>query len=150
MIAQATLKDIQADTVLAEFKTDKNKLSVWAIENEDDLDDAFIALGSNCQSLTTISAVKIDEVNLIDLSLEFEEGDTPTYGINSKHRNIVELNYVTLGNVINSIIWSIRDDNYVRKTKGQMTELLVKAYKANKLDMDRIASSVKDSIMRNV
>ena len=147
-IAQATLRDIPADTVLAELQTDKNKLSVWKIENDQDLLDAFVALGSNSVSIGTIDAVKIDADCISDLKLDNEKGDTPTIGINEKHRNITELNYSTLGDVINSIILGIRSDGgYVRKTKGEMKRLLVEAYRTNRLIMDQLAPNMKNSIL---
>lgn len=147
---QATLEDIPADTVLAELKTDKNKLSVWKVETENDLNDAFIALCANCNSIATIDAVKIDEKDLEELVIEKEEGNTPTVGINGNHRNIVELNYKTLGDVIMSIVCGIQKNGYVRKTKGEMITLLTEAYFSNKLEFDKLESSVKEKILKTI
>ena len=99
-------------------------------------------------SIGTIDAVKIDADCISDLKLDNEKGDTPTIGINEKHRNITELNYSTLGDVINSIILGIRSDGgYVRKTKGEMKRLLVEAYRTNRLIMDQLAPNMKNSIL---
>lgn len=121
---------------------------MWKIENDQDLIDAFVALGSNCESIGTIDAVKIDAGCIDDLKLDTETGDTPTIGINEKHRNITELNYLTLGEVIDSIILGIRTGGYVRKTKGEMKRLLVDAYRTNRLIMDQLAPNMKNSILK--
>ena len=76
-IANATLENVQADTVVTELKTSGNKLSVWQVEDEEDLDDAFVALGSNCSSVGTIWAVKLLPEDLKDMCFDDEEGETP-------------------------------------------------------------------------
>ena len=151
MIAQATLKDIEADTVVAEFKTDKNKLSVWKIENDNDLQDAFIALGSNCANIGTIWAAKISPEDLEEVAFDDEEGNTPTIGINQKHRNIIDLNYVSLGSVISSIIGCFQKDNMViKKTRAEMRKLLAEAYASNRLQAEALTPNVLDEIVKEV
>ena len=153
LMPQATLRDIQADTVQAEFKTDHNKLSVWQVNSDKDLIDAFIALGANCDYIGTIDAIEIDEQDIGNLLLEKEEGDTPTNDINDKHYNIVDLNFESLGEVIMSIICGLRKDRYLRKTKSDMKKILINAYKESKLDWDRLKPTLKaeleNEIMRN-
>ena len=133
----------------AEFKTDKNKLSVWKVENEEDLLEALIALGSNCDNIGTIEAVKIDEHLIDDLTFDMEEGDSPTIGINENHRNIIELNYISLGEVIKSIINGIQN-GYVRKTKGEMKKILANAYLDSKLDIKKLKPSMYSDIQKAV
>lgn len=151
MIAQATLKDIEADTVVAEFKTDKNKLSVWKIENDDDLKDAFIALGANCSNIGTIWVAMISPEELENIGLDEEEGDTPTIGINQKHRNLTGLNYVSLGSVISSILSSFQgSDRVIRKTKGEMRRLLAEAYLNDRLIPDLLEPTLLNEISNEV
>ena len=144
------MQDIQADTVVSEFKTDKNKLSVWKIENTSDIEDAFIALASNCSTIGTICAAMIPPEELKLLEFDDEEGDTPTIGINHKHCNIIELNYVSLGHVISSILRCVQnqDNMLIRKSRADMKNLLAKAYSQNKLDTTRISPSVLDEIKK--
>lgn len=141
------MKDIQADTVQAEFKTDKNKLSVWKVESEEDLLDALIALGSNCDYIGAIDAVKIYEQHVQNFRFEEEEGDTPTIGINEKHRNITDLNYVSLGELIKSMICGIQC-GYVRKNRREMTNILVDAYINSKLDIEKLKPSMFSELER--
>ena len=149
-LPQTTLEDIPADTVVSEFRTDKNKLSVWKIETDDDLSDAFIALASNCDNIGTIDAVKIDEKDLADISFDEEDGNTPTIGINHKHRNIIDLNYVNLGTVIQSMIYGFQKDQYIHLTKGKLKQLLADAYEQNRLNTEELAPSVLRDIEKTV
>ena len=134
--------DVEADTVMYEFKTAENKLSVWAIENDEDIDDAFIALASNMDSLSTIFAVKLNEEDLKSLNFDSEEGETPTFGINDKHRNIIELTYGKIGVVIDAILKGITNNCIERRTRGKLKELLKNAYKAEKLDIQNISPKI--------
>lgn len=138
--------DIDADTVIYEFKTEGNKLSVWLVNNDDDLNDAFIALASNMDSLGTIDAVKLAEEDLQSLSLDPELGGTPTFEINHKHRNITELTYGKIGIVIEAILRGIMNKCIERRTKGKLKELLINAYKAGKLDIEKMSPRILKDI----
>lgn len=134
---------------MSELKTDNNRLSVWVVEDDNDLDDAFIALGSNCEHIGTVTAVSICPEDLKDIEIEAVEGLTPTIGINEKHRDIMNLTYCSLGTVIKSIIVGLNKGKYYRKNKAKMKELLVEAYKNNKLDIENMSSSLRDEILSN-
>ena len=133
--------------MVSELKTDRNRLSVWKVENDEDLLDAFVALGANSEHIGTISAVKIKPQDLNAVCFESEEGVSPTRGINEKHRNIKDLNYLLLGDVAMSVIKGLGTGGYIRKTKGDMKKLLIDAYKKNKLDMENMSPTLKEEIM---
>ena len=88
IVAPAELEAIPADTVLSEFNTKNNMLSIWSVESEQDINDVFIALASNRANISTISVVEIDPKDLEGLRFNDDEGDTPTFDINQKHRNM--------------------------------------------------------------
>ncbi len=143
------MKDIEADTVVAEFKTDQNKLSVWQVETETDLEDAFIALGSSCSSIGTIWAAKVSPQDLHDVGFDDEEGNTPTFGINQKHRNITDLNYVSLGSVISSIILCFQTkDRIVKRSRAEMKRLLAEAYNNGRLNVPELNPGILDDIKK--
>lgn len=142
------MKDIEADTVVADLKTKNNKLSVWAVETDEDLNNAFIALGSNCQNLCSIWAVKIAPSDLDEFSIDEEEGDTPTNGINQNHRNITELTYISLGYVITSLLHSLQTNLVVKKTKTEMKSLLYEAYRDGKINVEALSPGVYKEIKK--
>ena len=137
---------------MSQFKTDKNKLSVWKVESESDLNDAFVALASSADNVGTICAAKISPEDVESLNVYDEEGDTPTFGINHKHCSITDLNYCTLGTVILSILNCLQDyDNrVVTKTRSSIKSLLVNAYYQKKIDMNNISDSVRNEIFKEI
>lgn len=144
------MKDIEADTVHSEFKTDNNKLSIWAINNDDDFEDAVIALGSNCSHIVTMQLLQISEEDLKNMSIETEEGNTPTNEINQKHRNITDLNFESLGELITVMIRAIGNDKTIVMTKSKVKELLKNAYFSGKINMELVSDSLREEIMKIV
>ena len=134
--------------VHSELRTYDNKLSVWNVNNDEDLEDAIIALGSNCDHIGTMFFLKIPADDLKDMSFDSEEGDTPTHGINHKHRNIKCLNYDSLGFLITTMMRSISSDLVVKKSKSELKELLKNAYISGKIDPQLISESLKGEILK--
>lgn len=132
------------------MKTADNKLSVWAVDTEDDLRDAFVALGSNCDNVGTLCAVKLSPDDLAAIAIEQEDGETPALCANQLHRNLVDINYVTLGNVISSVISGLRGNRMIRKTKAEMRRLLADAYLDDRLDMKQLQPSVIAEIKKEL
>ncbi len=138
---------MEADTVQAELRTDNNKLSVWKIESEEDLNDVFVALGSSCANVCTIGAVIVDDTVFHDMAFEDEEGTTPTVGINKKHKNIVDLNYVSLGDFAELVLHGLKNNGYIKRTRGQMKSLLADAYINSRLVVDELDPHLKSELL---
>ena len=147
-IPQAKLKDIPADTVVTELKTLDNKLSVWKIENDEDLVDAFIALASNSDYLVSIDAIKIDSEKMKNLEFDLEIGDTPAKKINEKHRNIINLNYINLGSVIEAIIDGFQNKHNIRKTKSEIKDILKKACADGKVKLEDLSPDIQKHLKK--
>lgn len=144
------MEDIPADTVVTELKTDQNKLSLWKIDSEADLDDAFIALGSKCNNIGTICAVKLSTDDLNELYFDAEKGNTPTIGINEKHCNVINLNFVSLGSFVLAIIQGIRSNHVIKKSRPEMKKLFAKAFLDNKLDFPNLAPDLQKEIEKEI
>ena len=140
------MADIDADLLSSDLSTSSNKLSVWRVDSEEDEINAFIALGSNCNNLGTIWAVKISEDDVQTLSFEDNEGDIPAKNFNKQHRDISRLNYISMGTVIQGITNAIRDGRVVKKGRGEMKKLLSEAYSRNELDKDRMQTALLKAI----
>lgn len=84
--------------------------------------------------------------------MQFDEelGDTPTRNINQKHCNIVNLNYVNLGNVIQGVLNGLKKDQHIRMSKGKIKQLLADAYEADKLIEEEIAPGVMRDIKSTI
>ena len=79
-----------------------------------------------------------------------ERYDIINKAINQKHCNITELNYVNLGTVIQAMIDGLKKENYIRKTKGEMKQLLADAYESDKLAEDELSPSVLRDIKKTI
>ena len=99
---------------------------MWQVDDEVTLDDVFVALGSNMDNICTIFIVKLDEQNLLSrgITLDNQEGNVPVKGINNKHHNIVNLNYVNMGEVIHTIIIGLKEEEWEKRTKSNIKRTL--------------------------
>ncbi len=139
---------MMSDYVQYELKTHDNMLSLWKISTEEDLNDAFVALVTSGESIGTVQVVKIDE-NLLDtFSFNQDEGDSPTFEINHKHCNVTNLTYEKIGKFIDVVLYTLKSNGCVRKTKSQMKQLIKEAERNHKLNPDRMNSQMIDAIKR--
>lgn len=148
IINQAGLEDVEADTLTIDLKTDHNTLSVWQVDDDTELDDIFVALGSNMDNISTIFIVKLDQNDLLSrgIVLDDQEGNVPVLGINDKHHNIVNLNYVNMAEIIDTILIGLKEEEWSKRTKSNMKKLLCKAYLEGKLDIDNMSASLVKEI----
>lgn len=90
----------------------------------------------------------LSEDDLSNVSMDEEEGDTPAKDINKKHRNITNLSYVTLGDVITSLLHSLKNNRIIKKTRAEMKQLLYEAYINDKLDANELAPGIMNEIQK--
>ena len=72
-------QEISADAITNCMKTIRNTLSTWHIANEEQIDDAVLAIVSAHQHLDTIDVVYIsqDKLNKFGISMKNTPGQTP-------------------------------------------------------------------------
>ena len=99
-----------ADAITKCLSTDKDSLSCWEIEDESHVDQAILALitGSRQGAISTISYVLLQKQELykkgLDVQISIPDADTAAESLKPLHRNIVGLNYESLGKVQDLII----------------------------------------------
>ena len=136
-----------ADSV-TDLKTTRNKLSVWKASNDEETNDAIVALALGRQSLDKLCFVYLDEEYLKRIGIEAlqdEPGCAP--GIESpvilnRHMNLQQIDYTRLGKLTEYIFKQLDEDNCVYKTKKELSNLLEK-YKINGIVTPE---NVKDSL----
>ncbi len=119
-----------ADSV-TDLKTTRNKLSVWKASDDDETNDAIVALALGRQSLDKLCFVYLDENDLkrigID-ALQDEPGNAPgieSNAILNRHMNLQQIDYTRLGKLTEYIFKQLNDENCVYKTKKELSELLL-------------------------
>lgn len=140
--------DVVADAITNCLKTTRNTLSVWHINDKEDLDEAVLAIVSNQDHIESIDVVILSETSLIETGIKIvtSPGNTPFQGFVDSHRDISELTYSSLGLIKDHIVERIRDENIVRYTKSKLTKLLLKAIEEGVLKRENLNDSLKSKL----
>lgn len=139
---------VSADAITNCMKTSKNTLSTWSVENEDQINDAVLAIVSVHQHLDTIDVVLLNQDNLAEIGIAFKQtpGATPVPTLVESHVDIVELSYQSLGKVADCIITCFKEEKVKRFTRGELKKILLKAIEADKLSIDAIAPDIASKL----
>lgn len=117
--------DIPADTITGDLKSTRNTLSVWEVQQENDLKQAVLALASAGDRLDTIDIVWIpkDEIQDKNIDCDYTPGLTPIKSLQNTHIDLSDMNYRKLGLLAESIINNISIQRIKRYTKGDLKRL---------------------------
>jgi len=126
-----------ADACTGCLRTQKNALSLWAVQNEADADEGVLAQVTVFDHLDTIDIVFLEksDVEAAELNLVATPGRTLVADLKDRHRDIIDLDYVSLGVVANLIITKIREGAVKRYTKGDLKQLLKTALEMGRLTL---------------
>jgi hypothetical protein len=139
-----------AETITLDLRAIGNKLTVWEIDNEIEIEEAALAYISKCEHLETIDLVIIEPSLLNANSLKVIEstGDTLYSDFARKHRDIIELDYDSLGRVWYCIVESMRlklkstAEPTVRFTKPKLIKILEQGISKNKIKSEELKEGI--------
>lgn len=100
---EVTKDDTHADVITTELRTQKNTISLWKIENLNELDEIILSLALNREKLDRLDIMIIEQEkleNYIDKSDIHHDPKTAYTAINKleeKHYDIVNMNYDSIG-----------------------------------------------------
>jgi hypothetical protein len=129
-------RDVPADA-LTDLRTSSNALSVWKVDvNRDNLGGVLEALASNRERLDKLDYALIDEaaVAQIPIAVAHVEGDSPHTTANRDHRDLVKLTVFKIALLAHEIMPLVK----VRLTQKQVAKLLLDAFRAGRLDPERL------------
>lgn len=143
------IDNISAKTIVQEMamKGEENSLSIWQLENKEDI--ALAVISPAKQSIEKITAVKINKDELLKNGLEIkeQEGNSVASCLNSNHFDIVNMNYKSLGNFAKVIIEALKDENNLEIiTQKEVIEILKKAIDDGKVNKDDLSSDIINKI----
>lgn len=141
-------KEASADAVTGSLKTTGNTLSLWKINNEDDIEQAVLALVSGAQHLDTIDIIRIDqeEIENANLDLSNTPGLTPYKAYITSHFDIENLNYRTLGEVVNIVIKCLKNNLDLRFTRSKLKEILKNGIQQGLINFEDLNENIQDKI----
>lgn len=140
--------NVSADAITNCLKTTGNTLSVWNIENEDDIEKALLAIASSLEHIETIDVVILntDTLREYDINIVTSSGNTPIESLREIHRDLSGLTFSKLGQIKDHIVERIRNDKLKRYTKVQLKKLLLDAIDKEVLKIEDLNDSVRNKL----
>ena len=141
-------EDVPADAITKCMKTDHNTLSVWEISDEDNIDEAVLAIVSGGQHLDAIDVAPINTEHLEENKIDYIRtgGRTPVKELVDTHRDLSNLSYKKLGIVAYHIADKIKDNQVKRYTRGRLKEILRDAIEKGRLRADELDDSIRKEL----
>lgn len=143
------IENISADAV-SDLGTKSNELSVWRIptDSKEDIDEAVLALVTSSKQnhfekidFVVFSDEILDEHNL---KITPQIGDTAVDDLKNEHKNISELTYGTLKNVLKIITDKTCTNEQIRRTKSEVENIITN--NLARINMDFINPNLKKKI----
>ena len=140
--------DVAADAITNCLKTTRNTLSVWNIENEDDIEKAVLAIASSLEHIETIDIVILNTDALLAFGIHIitSSGITPIESLKEIHRDLSGLTFSKLGQIKDHIVERIRNDKLKRYTKGKLKKILLDAINKGVLEIEDLNDSVRNKL----
>ena len=137
-----------ADAITFDMKTKDNALSAWEINSSGELNEAILAIVSAGTNLDRIDVVIIEH-ELLDaegLNVVESRGKTPYENFAQRHRDIIKLDYDSLGKVAQAIIGSLKMNDSIRFTLSKLKEILKEGIKTEKIKLYDLDESIRNKI----
>jgi hypothetical protein len=130
------------------MKTTQNSLSVWSIDNEDQIDEAVLAIVSGHQHLDSFDIVCLSKDKLQEEGIDVihAPGGTPIGDLTDRHFHIYNLTYCTLGKVARLVVNSFSQNTVKRYTRGNLKKLLQHAINSGRLAKNNINSAIASKL----
>lgn len=140
-------RDDLPSCIVKDLKADDNALSLWEIpDDETNLPQVITAIVSNRYSWKDnfdFALLKTDYIDQINFTSISKEGTTAYSEINSFHRNLANL---SMGKLLFFAHLLCNWGDFRRIGWKELRTLLLDARKNNKLDLDKVKSSLKKEI----
>ncbi len=141
-------EDVSADAITICMKTQGNKLSVWEIETDVQIDEAALAIVAGQDRLDTIDVVLFSTDSILSKDIEIDEskGITRVKDLVDTHKDIIQLSYSKLGTIADVIVEQFKLDKIKRYTTSDQKELLKNAIVNGRLMKDDLPEAVRKKL----
>lgn len=141
-------EDVSADAITLCMRTSGNKLSVWEIKQEEDIDEAVLAIVAGCDHLEAfdIVTINLDYIKKNGIGLSSTDGPTAVDDLKDTHRDLCELTYKKLGVIAYYIVDKITQKKTRRYTKVQLKTILSNAISHDRLELDKLSSFIREKL----
>ena len=137
-----------ADAITNCLKTTNNTLSLWAIDDDSEMDEAVLAIGSQFNDLDAIDIVTIDTSSITRRGLSTNQcpGLTPYKRFEDRHLDVVGLDYASLGLMADVIIDSLRQGSLKRIMREELKAIISKGVEEGKIEWADLKKKVQKII----
>ena len=139
------------DILYKELRTTKNTLSIWSFSNEQELNDALVAIALNRDNIQKLSYMILDdeEIEQLGVPVEPEQGIADGLldnGILNRHHNLCQIDFWRLGYISEYFIRLAKDSAcYSFITEKNLFCLIQDYVKTGKIDCSQMKQSMRES-----
>ncbi|MBQ8901622.1 MAG: hypothetical protein IJY87_00970 [Bacilli bacterium] len=139
------LNNLELRTIIKDFRTKDNTLSIW---NLDDPKDVVLALINPNYRLEDAFFVKItkEELEANGLILNNNKGNSIFEELNENHYDIVDVNYKTLGKVSKLILSALKNGDCELVTTHEIIKIIRKLVDEEKINVAKLPKEIKEKI----
>lgn len=134
-----------ADALMA-LSVDGDELSFWEVE-ESELGQAALAWNSSRDKVTDVFVAYLD-TNEIEKKIDTnnEQGNTVIEDLKSKHRNLINLNFWSIGFLSEHLTSQIRNKRYVYFDEDDVNQLFFDAIDKGRLNLELLKPKLKNRL----
>jgi len=142
------VEQYRADAITGDLRTTEDTLSLWMIDNLDELENAVLALASGNDKIVTHNVLAIPEEKIEEYGFKLIEtkGDTPVDILAHNHRDISEITYKDLGLFAELIADSINSNGLHTVTRKRVKLLIINAFKDGKINKNKLKERMLNEI----
>lgn len=136
--------------MLADLRTTNNKLSVWQVDTDTDVEKAIVALALSRDTVQKMCYIVLDDKELENIGITIKkDNDIPSYGIDSSvllnHGDMINMDYWRLGFLTEYMLKIVQDTNSKKMfSKPEVLNLLNK-YK-NIISLSGMKKTLKEDL----
>jgi hypothetical protein len=147
-----SLETLSADALTADLRTANNTLSLWEIDSENKLNDVVLALAvsKHTTKIEKMDLVLIPKETILAqrLSIRTSFGDTFAEKLSGTHREVVDLNYPSLGLFAKIIIDLLSKMDPTTITKKQVESIIRDACNDRMIDISCLPENIQKIIRK--
>jgi len=152
-------EDVSADAITICLKTSENKLSVWKVSTETDIEEAILAIVSGGDHLEAIDIITINCQRITPDGINFapnpEKSRTRVQDLKNAHCDITDLSYGKLGVISQYIVDCFKkgeitncckEGQVVRCTEGYLKGIIREAIENGRLKKEDLPDSIQKKL----
>lgn len=143
-----------ADAITGCLKTKNNELSIWIVDNKEDIPYALLAMATGTQqdSLGKIDYVTFESDELIKAGIQFEQSiedaGTAIPVLQQFHNDIKNVDYYCLGKIQDMIVSKINSNSEQNVIKEDLWKWIEKAIDGKLINFDLLTEKYRQDITK--